>query len=161
MNKAVVIFLCCALGAPLLACGKSDNPGGPTKAAPTPAESDFRKAKGNPAEGNPTEATMLQTPANADTVFATRCATCHGSDGKGTGPASAALNPKPRDYTSPEWQKSVTDEQIRKVIVEGGPAVGKSPLMTANPDLANQPVVLDGLVKIVRGFGSAGGDTKQ
>ncbi|HTU63226.1 MAG TPA: c-type cytochrome, partial [Polyangiales bacterium] len=129
--------------------------GGPTGVAPPPEEKDFKKAKGNPAEGNPTEATMLQTPINADTVFSTRCATCHGQDGKGTGPAAAALNPKPRDYSDAEWQKSVTDEQIKKTIIEGGAAVGKSPLMAPNPDLANQPVVLEGLVKIVRGFGKS------
>jgi mono/diheme cytochrome c family protein len=144
----------CMLAAPLASCNKDEHTGGPTAAAPPPSEGDFKKSKGNPVEGNPSEG-MLQTPINADTVFSTRCATCHGQDGKGTGPAAAALNPKPRDYSSQEWQNSVTDEQIKKTIVEGGPAVGKSPLMAPNPDLANQPVVLDGLVKIIRGFGKS------
>ena len=92
-------------------------------------------------------------PLTAESVFATRCSTCHGTDGKGDGPASVALNPKPRNYTDPEWQKSVTDEHIKKTIVEGGAAVGKSPLMVPNPDLADKPEVVDGLLKIVRGFG--------
>lgn len=155
MKTSAVFIICCVLAGPLPGCNKEDHVGGPTGVAPPPAEKDFKQAKGNPAEGNPTEATMLQTPINADTVFSTRCATCHGQDGKGTGPAAAALNPKPRDYSDPEWQKSVSDEQIKKTIVEGGAAVGKSPLMAPNPDLANQPVVLDGLVKIVRGFGKS------
>ncbi len=153
MKSSALLAICCVLASPLVGCSKNDHAGGPTLAAPAPEEKDFNKTKGNPSEGNPTETAMLQTPINADTVFSTRCATCHGQDGKGTGPAAAALNPKPRDYSDPEWQKSVTDEQIRKTIVEGGAAVGKSPLMAPNPDLANQPVVLDGLVKIVRSFG--------
>lgn len=98
----------------------------------------------------------LPSPITADQIFATRCATCHGNDGKGNGPAARALNPKPRNYTDPAWQQSVTDETIRKAIIEGGPAVGKSALMAPNADLADKPVVLDELVKIVRGFGQHG-----
>jgi mono/diheme cytochrome c family protein len=118
--------------------------------ASAPDEKDFNKSKAAPSLTTPTPAAAPQT---AENVFATRCSTCHGPDGKGNGPAAAALNPKPRDYTNQEWQKSVTDEHIKKTIVEGGPAVGKSPLMAPNPDLANQPEVVDGLVRIVRSFG--------
>ncbi|HVM96014.1 MAG TPA: cytochrome c [Candidatus Acidoferrales bacterium] len=89
----------------------------------------------------------------AKDIFANRCATCHGPAGKGDGPAGAALNPKPRDYGDAAWQKSVTDDQIEKIILEGGPAVGKSPLMPPNPDLASKPQVVKGLRSIVRGFG--------
>jgi mono/diheme cytochrome c family protein len=126
------------------ACSSSDKQAGGPIPAPAPKEKDFRQPREDPA--------ATPTPASADTIFATRCSTCHGPDGKGNGPASAALNPKPRDYTDPVWQKSVTDEQIKKTIVGGGAAVGKSPLMVPNPDLAGQEVILDGLVKIVRGF---------
>ncbi|GIW43635.1 MAG: hypothetical protein KatS3mg077_0917 [Candidatus Binatia bacterium] len=86
----------------------------------------------------------------AKEIWQTRCATCHGAGGKGDGPAGVALNPKPRDLTSEEWQKSVTDDYIEKVIVGGGQAVGKSPLMAANPDLAGKPEVVRGLTKLVR-----------
>ncbi len=82
-----------------------------------------------------------------------RCVPCHGDTGQGNGAASAALNPKPRNYTDAAWQKSVTDEQIKKTILYGGAAVGKSPAMPASPDLESQPASLDGLVKIVRAFG--------
>lgn len=77
---------------------------------------------------------------------------CHGQSGKGDGVGAAALNPKPRDYTNAEWQKSVTDEDIAKIIVQGGAAVGKSPNMPSNPDLASKPQVVQGLVKVVRSF---------
>src|SRR6056297_742055 len=59
------------------------------------------------------------------------CAPCHGPAGAGDGPASASLNPKPRALNDPEWQASVDDAYIKKIITEGGPAVGLSPMMTA------------------------------
>jgi mono/diheme cytochrome c family protein len=58
------------------------------------------------------------------------CATCHGPAGGGDGPASAALRPKPRPLNDAEWQASVDDDYLKKVIVEGGTAVGLSPMMT-------------------------------
>jgi mono/diheme cytochrome c family protein len=90
--------------------------------------------------------------AEAENVFNTRCAVCHGMTGKGDGIGAAALNPKPRDYSDPTWQASVTDDSIAKVIVEGGPAVGKSPLMAANLDLKDKPEVVKALVAKVRSF---------
>jgi cytochrome c5 len=105
-----------------------------------------------PAPVAPVETAVVAEPLTAENVFKTRCSTCHGESGHGDGPASVALNPKPRNYTDPEWQKSVTDEQLKKTIVGGGIAVGKSPLMVPNPDLAGKDDVLDGLVKIIRSF---------
>jgi mono/diheme cytochrome c family protein len=119
----------------LAACSKSEAPTPPP--TPTPA---------------PTAPPPPAAPLTAEGVFKTRCSTCHGEGGHGDGPASVALNPKPRNYTDPEWQKSVTDEQLKKTIVGGGAAVGKSPLMVPNPDLAGNEEVLNGLVKIIRAF---------
>ncbi len=92
-------------------------------------------------------------PQESRDVFTQRCATCHGMDGRGTGPAAVALNPKPRNYGDKAWQGTVTDDQIKSTIVGGGPAVGKSALMPPNPDLAGKPEVVAGLVSIVRSFG--------
>jgi mono/diheme cytochrome c family protein len=106
----------------------------------------------------PAEPPAAPAPAAAldpKEVFKTRCVTCHGESGHGDGPASAALSPKPRNYTDAAWQKSVRDDDIKKVISQGGAAVGKSPLMPAQPDLAQNPAVLDGLVKIIRAFGGS------
>jgi len=91
--------------------------------------------------------------AEAKTIFDSRCTTCHGAAGKGDGAAAAALNPKPRDLSSAEWQNSVTDEHIEKIITGGGPSVGKSPLMPPNPDLTGKPTVVQELRKLVRGLG--------
>jgi mono/diheme cytochrome c family protein len=90
----------------------------------------------------------------AQSIYSTRCVTCHGPGGKGDGPAGAALSPKPRDLSDSAWQQSVTDEHIEKIIQSGGPAVGKSPMMPANPDLNAKPDVIKALRAIVRGFGA-------
>jgi caa(3)-type oxidase subunit IV len=59
------------------------------------------------------------------------CATCHGATGGGDGPGSAALDPKPANFGDPSFWESRSDEDLVKVIREGGMAVGKSPLMPA------------------------------
>ena len=91
--------------------------------------------------------------AQAQQMFDTVCAVCHGADGTGTGPASANLNPKPRNYTDPKWQASVSDDDLKKTILLGGQGVGKSPMMPGQPQLKDHPEVLDGLVGVIRGFG--------
>lgn len=112
-------------------------------------QSDTSEAPAPKAPEQPT-----QSPADeARTTFNTVCSTCHGADGKGDGPASASLNPKPRNYTDKAWQGSVTDDQIKKTILMGGAAVGKSPIMPAQPQLRDKPEVVDELVKIIRAFG--------
>jgi mono/diheme cytochrome c family protein len=97
-------------------------------------------------------APAVDPKADAADIFKVRCSTCHGLEGKGDGPASAALNPKPRNYTDAKWQDSVTDEHIEKTIVNGGASVGLSPLMVPNPDLAGKPETVKELRKIIRGF---------
>jgi mono/diheme cytochrome c family protein len=57
------------------------------------------------------------------------CASCHGQSGKGDGPAATALNPKPRDHTDKEYMSKLSDDDMLKVIKNGGASVGKSPLM--------------------------------
>ncbi|QKK01420.1 MAG: cytochrome c [Pseudomonadota bacterium] len=69
--------------------------------------------------------------AAGEAKFKQLCATCHGPTGQGDGPASAALNPSPRDMSDAEWQASVDDEHLKTVITQGGAAVGLAPTMTA------------------------------
>lgn len=90
--------------------------------------------------------------ARAKTIYADRCAVCHGPNGGGDGPTAGGLTPKPRNFSDAAWQASKTDDAIAKAIVGGGTAVGLSPLMPPNPDLERKPEVLGELVKAVRGF---------
>jgi mono/diheme cytochrome c family protein len=133
----------------LLAWGCSRNE------APSPESKPAAPAQPAPQAPSPTPAATAAVgggDAEAKKLFKARCVVCHGQNGKGDGPGAAALNPKPRDYTNAEWQKTVTDEEIAKTIVQGGAAVGKSPNMPPNPDLASKPEVVQGLVKVVRSF---------
>jgi mono/diheme cytochrome c family protein len=122
-------------------CKKESEPAAPAGAGTAP----LAKA---PAADIPPEARE-----EAKQIFSSRCAACHGANGAGDGAAAAAMNPKPRDYSDKSWQASVTDEQIEKVIVEGGPAVGKSALMPPNPDLASKPKTVIALRELIRSFG--------
>ena len=86
-------------------------------------------------------------------MFGDRCAVCHGPDGSGNGPGASNLDRKPVNFHDANWQRSVSNEQITKVIVYGGPAAGLSASMTANPDLEAQPEVVAGLVEYIRKLG--------
>jgi uncharacterized membrane protein len=110
---------------------------------------------GKPAEPSPQLAQAGQggeASPRAKTMYADRCAVCHGPGGGGDGPTAGGLTPKPRNFTDAVWQSAKTDDAIAKVIVGGGPAAGLSPLMPPNPDLEKKPEVLADLVKVVRGF---------
>lgn len=93
-------------------------------------------------------------PKAGEAKYKQLCETCHGPQGKGDGPAGAALNPKPRDLTDPEWQKKVTDDHIKKVIKEGGQAVGLSPLMPPWGAQLNDKDLND-LVAFIRSLGKS------
>jgi len=115
-------------------------------------------ASGSTAAGTPggAAASAEITPEvrqQAQQIFSTRCAVCHGAEGRGDGPGGAGLDPKPRNYHDTAWQDSVTDKEIEQAIVYGGAAVGRSPAMVANPDLGSKPAIVAALREIVRNFG--------
>lgn len=142
-TRSLLLALGLAALAAASACSKSEAPSSKATGATAAADT----AGGDPAAG-PVDA------EKAKSIYQERCSACHGANGRGDGPGAAALNPKPRNYTDKAWQAKVTDEQIKKTITYGGAAVGKSPIMPASPDLEQKPEVVDGLVKIVRQFGS-------
>ncbi len=109
------------------------------------------------AAATPTPAVVAPSPpadpaADARALFKLKCVVCHGDHGAGDGPGAAAIVPKPRAFADAEWQTGVTDEHIKRIIVEGGPAVGKSPAMPPNPDLKGKDEVVAALVKLIRDF---------
>lgn len=102
---------------------------------------------------DPPPAAAAATPeAEAAQIFAGRCSPCHGATGAGDGAASAALNPRPRNFREAAWQSGVTDAQIEQVIRQGGAAMGKSAAMPANPDLDGKPAVVAALRAMIRGM---------
>ena len=147
MNFIYVLGLCGALA--FLGCKKelpkNRTPLGPVtstplKTVPKPMKPQAKTAK-------------YAVGGKAAEVYETRCALCHGDQGKGDGVGASGSPVPPRSFADAAWQKAATDAHIKKIIVQGATAVGMSALMPANGDLATQPNVLDGLVKIIRGFG--------
>ncbi len=79
------------------------------------------------------------------------CVACHGEKGDGNGPASVALNPKPRNFADAAGMATLTDEQLYTVVKNGGPAVGKSPLMAPWGAVLNDQQIRD-VVAFVKQF---------
>src|SRR5207237_2248053 len=59
-------------------------------------------------------------------VFARRCALCHGTEGRGNGPAAPSLSPRPRDFTLGEFHykstaagEPATDEDLLRTVRDG------------------------------------------
>ncbi|MFO1519796.1 MAG: cytochrome c [bacterium] len=79
------------------------------------------------------------------------CATCHGMKGEGDGPASAGLNPKPRNFHDAAVMDKKTNEELKKVIKNGGAANGLSPVMPAwGGTLSDQDI--DNVIAYIRTF---------
>lgn len=54
------------------------------------------------------------------TLYESKCLMCHGADGKGNGPAAAAFNPKPADFTNPDfWKRKDVDKFITDTVENG------------------------------------------
>lgn len=57
--------------------------------------------------------------ANGADIFAKQCAACHGKQGKGNGPAAAALTPRPPDLTDSAKMSELSDEGLLEIIAKG------------------------------------------
>lgn len=95
-----------------------------------------QSSKGHGGEGGGTGAAAtpavavdvhaLLTPSDAlvakgKSLFAINCASCHGTGGAGDGPAAAALNPKPRNFTGTYWRYGGGPARIVQTITNGSP----------------------------------------
>src|SRR5438552_1044054 len=89
-----------------VACSKGDEPPPTTSGSPNAVPETGPK---KPRTGAPA------IDQRAVARFTSMCATCHGEDGRGDGPAAPNLTVKPRDYTDPTWQASVTDDQLKQI----------------------------------------------
>jgi mono/diheme cytochrome c family protein len=67
----------------------------------------------------PAEAKAMKNPEKGTDLgkkaVETNCVSCHGPKGKGDGPAAAALNPKPADWTSAKIKAESDGELFWKI----------------------------------------------
>jgi mono/diheme cytochrome c family protein len=68
-----------------------------------------------------------QDAARGKSVYETRCAACHGTEGGGDGPAAAAITPKPRNFRDPEFWRGRTAAQLKLVVKQGRPGTLMAP----------------------------------
>jgi mono/diheme cytochrome c family protein len=72
------------------------------------------------AQQNPVKPTP-ESIAAGKAVFQQSCTVCHGSEGKGDGPAAVALNPKPTNLTAGKFHHGGSDAELFKSISNGVP----------------------------------------
>ena len=110
-------------------CGES---GERPQPAPTPSEpSSTTQPAPAPAVPSTPNAPSGGDASRGAAAYAVYCASCHGVRGDGDGPVAAALDPRPAKHSDGAYMNALSDEHLARVIKEGGPAVGKSPLMAA------------------------------
>lgn len=80
---------------------------------------------------------------NGKAIYGNYCAACHGTSGKGDGPAAVGMKPSPRDLTNEEFMQTISDEYLYKVVISGGPKVGKSSLMPGWGSVLDQKEIID------------------
>ncbi|MCA9131319.1 MAG: cytochrome c [Planctomycetales bacterium] len=94
-----------------------------------------------------------QKHANISTtdLYRLHCSGCHG-DGTGNGHIAQTLKTRPRNLQHKEWQSSVSDEHIQKVIRDGGLSAKLSEEMPAfATKLTEQQIA--GLTQYIRRLG--------
>jgi mono/diheme cytochrome c family protein len=67
--------------------------------------------------------------AKGKALYRPLCGSCHGDKGLGNGPAAASLNPRPASFKAPEVAARLTSDAVYRLLKEGGPDAGLSPLM--------------------------------
>jgi high-affinity iron transporter len=69
--------------------------------------------------------------AAAEQNYHTFCASCHGSSGRGDGPAGATLASHPAHFSDCAMMSKMSDDTVFNVIKNGGAATGRSSDMPA------------------------------
>lgn len=82
-------------------------------------------------------------------LYQLHCSPCHGEKGDGKGPLGEAFDPPPRNHQDAKIMSLRTDEDIFKVISEGGAARGFSDAMPPHNTILSEDEIR-GLVKYVR-----------
>ena len=90
--------------------------------------------------GTPVTAELLE---QGKAAYGLWCASCHGTEGRGDGPDSKALDPAPRDQSDASYMDGLSDRDIAETVVFGGAARGY-------PNMPSMPTIFgDELVALV------------
>lgn len=86
---------------------------------------------------------------DAKKLYEQTCAMCHGASGKGDGPTSQMLQPKPANLAIVIKDKD--DAYLTKLLKGGGASVGKSPFMPSYQGTLSDAQI-QSVIQYVRGF---------
>lgn len=90
--------------------------------------------------------------ADAKETFTKECAKCHGDQGKGDGATLVKVKGKAMDWSNKGGMSKVGDDDLTKIIAEGGGAVGKSKLMPAYGKKLDEKALKE-MVSFIRSLG--------
>ena len=99
----------------------------------------------------PLAAAHAEVDKKTERTWKSKCASCHGVDGKGQTDTGKKMGVK--DYSTADWQKSKTDAQLKEAILNGVAARevdGKKQEMDGYKGKFDDQV--DGLVALIRGL---------
>ncbi|MDH4228210.1 MAG: c-type cytochrome [Nitrospirota bacterium] len=74
------------------------------------------------------------------------CNGCHGDGGNGQGPASAGMEPSPRNFTNGAWQAARADGELKYTIFHGADGTA----MIANEAMFEDPADVWHVVNFIR-----------
>ena len=96
---------------------------------------------------------MAQADKKTERNWKSKCASCHGADGKGHTDQGKKM--KVHDYTKADWQKSRTDDDLKTAIADGV-SREKDGVKQEMPGFKDKltPEQTDELVKYVRSLGT-------
>ena len=174
MRTALVGTLLAVMLGPTLACSRSeqaspaavgsteDRPsawdsrtpeklGQPAQPPRAPEPEDIAKVMAPPAAKAPQERDWSGgDPNQGKKLYELYCFNCHGAHGQGDGPIAAALDPKPRDFTTGRFYIDANannatgeDVDVARVILEGPGAFGGSHAMPGWKDTMSPEQVRD------------------
>ena len=99
----------------------------------------------------PLAAAHAEVDKRTERTWKAKCASCHGVDGKGATDQGGKMGIS--DYTSADWQKGITDAQMKTAINDGlkREKGGKQQEMDGYKEKLDGPAV-DALVALIRGL---------
>ncbi|MDP4200611.1 MAG: cytochrome c [Bacteroidota bacterium] len=130
-NAARVLALAFSICSPFTGCNSGDN-----------QQNSHAEASMQGSSAGAPDLSISMTPeavSRGRATYMSSCAVCHGTQGRGDGPAAAALAAKPRDHTNGAYMDKLSNSHIYKVVKFGGVMFGY-PAMPAQPSLGDDEI---------------------